>query len=247
MKEKTFFIILVLVININMYSQIFKEPYYVIGPDEMHVYKKSNDTLYTSTTFSLKPSEISNYKSQYKIWDIKENPSDIIIMKVESLDSIPLTTEPYPEDRFRIFVYKKNSATELTLINDISHLTKQELNTSDTDTIRSDNSIGMKLYSLSSMKELFKLKKVATKKDVEKINNELNDPKYVAFIEKYTKENKLFDPYASILTANLINTACLNLGYSPIGASVSMNIINSDRATKEKEQIIKELYERLSP
>ncbi len=29
-------------------SQIFNEPYYFIGPDEMHVYKQSHDTLYVS-------------------------------------------------------------------------------------------------------------------------------------------------------------------------------------------------------
>ncbi|MDQ1160451.1 1,2-phenylacetyl-CoA epoxidase PaaB subunit [Chryseobacterium sp. SORGH_AS 447] len=243
MKEKILFILL-LVININIDSQIFKEPYYFVGPDEMHVYKKSNDTLYTSTAFSVKLPETTKYREHYKIWSVKENPSDITIMKLENLDSIPLTTDPYPEDRFRIFVFKKNSEKEAVLINDIGHLTKQELANYNTDTIQSKKSIGMKLYSLSYMKELMKLKKVVSKSDVDKINNELNNPKYLNLIEDYKKENKLFDPYASILAADLINTACLNLGYSPIGASFSMNIINSDK--KEKEKIIKEFYKRLS-
>ena len=171
----------------------------------------------------------------------------MVIMKVESLDSIPLTTEPYPDDRFRIFVYKKNGNKELTIINNISHLTKQKMTDYNTDTIQSKTSIGMKLYSLTYMKELLTLKKVVTKKDVDKINEELNDPKYLTFLEDYKKEIKLFDPYASILTANLINTACLNLGYNPIGASFSMNIINSNKKAKEKEKIINEFYRRLNP
>ncbi|WP_449401481.1 hypothetical protein [Chryseobacterium wanjuense] len=157
-------------------------------------------------------------------------------MKLESLDSIPLTTDPYPEDRFKIFIYKKKNEKELTMVRSINHLTKEKMANYNTDTIQSKGNLGMNLYNLSRMKELLKLKKINTKKDVNKINNELNDPKYLTFIEDYKKENKLFDPYASILTANLINAACLNLGYSPIGASFSMNIINSNKTTKEKKR-----------
>lgn len=241
------FILILCVFYQQCSAQIFKEPYYFIGPDEMYVYKSSNDTLYTSTTFSLQQLTTKKYRNHYKIWDVKENPSDMVIMKVESLDSIPLTTEPYPDDRFRIFVYKKNGNKELTIINNISHLTKQKMTGYNTDTIQSKTSIGMKLYSLTYMKEFLMLKKVVTKKDVDKINEELNDPKYLTFVEDYKKENKLFDPYASILTANLINTACLNLGYNPIGASFSINIINSNKKAKEKEKIINEFYRRLNP
>jgi hypothetical protein len=245
--KKIILLFLLFAIYSNINSQIFKEPYYFVGPDEMHVYIKFNDTLYTSTTFSLKLDNNKKYRSHFKIWEQKENPSDIVIMKLESLDSIPLTTEPYPENRFRIFVYKKNSGKELTMINDISHLTKQQMAAFNTDTIQVKNSIGMKLYSFTYMKELSKLKKVTTKNDVDKINEELNDPKYLTIIEEYKKENKLPDPYASILTANLINTACLNIGYSPIGANFSMNIISSDKKAKEKEKIITEFYKRLNP
>jgi hypothetical protein len=37
----------------------------------------------------------------------------------------------------------------------------------------------------------------------------------------------------------------IHLGYSPIGASFSMSILNSDREQKEKEKIIKELYKHI--
>ncbi|ALR31957.1 hypothetical protein ATE47_16170 [Chryseobacterium sp. IHB B 17019] len=244
-KKISFIFLLSLYSLIN--SQVFKEPYYFIGPDEMHVYKQSHDTLYASTTFSLEPFNINKYKSHYKIWDVTEKPSDFIVIKLETLDSIPLTTKPYPEDRFKISIYKNKNGKELIMVRDINHLTKQAMINYNTDTIQLKNNIGMNLYSLSYMKELIKLKKVITKKDTDKIDNELNDPKYIAFIENYKLENKLPDPYASILTASLINTACLNLGYSPIGASFSMNIINSNKKLKEKEKIIDEFYKRINP
>lgn len=166
-------------------------------------------------------------------------------MKVESLDSIPLTTAPYPEDRFKIFIYKKNNEKELLLIRNVNDLTKEKMTNYNTDTIQPNNNFGMNLYSLSYMKELLKLKRIKIKKDADKINNELNHPKYLTFIENFIKHNRIFDTYASILTATLINNACLHLGYSPIGASFSMSILDSDREPKEKEKIIKELYKHI--
>jgi hypothetical protein len=245
MKKIFFLFLLSLFHSIN--SQVFKEPYYFIGPDEMHVYKQSHDTLYTSTTFSLQSTNIKKYKSHYKIWDVIEKSTDYIVLKLENLDSIPLTTEPYPEDRFRISFYKKKNKNELLLLRDISHLTKEAMINYNIDSIQLENNFGMSLYSLSYMKELLRLKKVKTKNDAEEINNELKDSRYLTMVENYKIQNKLLDPYASILAATLINTACLKLGYSPIGASVLMNIINSDKKPKEKEKIIDEFYKRINP
>jgi hypothetical protein len=244
---KNLFLIFFLNFLSSINSQIFKEPYYFVGSDEMHVYKQSHDTLYISTTFSLGSFNTKKYKNHYKIWEVIENPSDFIVIKLETLDSIPLTTDPYPKDRFRISVYKKKNKQEITLLMDISHLTKEQMVNYNIDFTQLKNDFGMSLYSLSYMKELLKLKKVTTKKDANKINKELNNSKYLTFAENYIKQNKLSDPYTSILTANLINTACLNLGYTPIGASFSMNIISSNKKAKKKEDIINEFYKRMNP
>lgn len=244
--KKIFLLTIVFNLSYLIKSQrIFNEPYYFVGPDEMYVYKQSNDTLYTSTTFSLQSFNLKKYKSHYKILNIAEKPSSFIVMKVESIDSIPLTTVPYPEDRFKIFIYKKNNEKELLLIRNVNDLTKEKMTNYNTDTIQSKNNFGMNLYSLSYMKELLKLKRIKIKKDVDEINNELNHPKYLIITENFIKHNRILDPYASILTATLINTACLHLGYSPIGASFSMSILNSDREQKEKEKIIKEFYKHI--
>ncbi|AYZ14595.1 hypothetical protein EGY05_22895 [Chryseobacterium arthrosphaerae] len=245
MKEKFIFILLLFFNSIN--SQIFTESYYFIGSDEMHVCKQSHDTLYVSTTFSLSAFNTKKYRSHYKIWEVMDKSTDFIAIKLESLDSIPLTTNPFPEDRFKISIYKRVNEKEIKLINDISHLTKEKMTNYNMETIQFKNNFGMDMYSLSHMKELLKLKKVANKKDVHKIDNELNKSKYLKLIEDYKKQNQLSDPYASILTATLINTACLNLGYCPIGASFSMNIINSNKKTEDKQKIINEFYKRISP
>jgi len=244
MLKKAFFIFFIILFN-HLNSQVFKELYYFIGSDEMHVYKQSYDTLYTSTTFSLESFDIKKYKNHYKIWDVVDKPSGFIVMKLESLDSIPLTTDPYPENRFKMFIYKKNNEKELLLIRDVNHLTKNEMTNYNTDTIQVKNNLGMNLYSLSYMKELLKMKRVKIKKDVDEINNELNHPKYLTITENFIRHSRIIDPYASILKATLINTACLGLGYSPIGASFSMSILDSDREEKEKEKIVKEFYKHI--
>ncbi len=246
MVKKVLFIFYTIILN-HVNSQVFKEPYYFVGSDEMYVFKQSHDTLYTSTTFSLRPYNTKKFKNHYKIWGVNKKPLDLLIVKLESLDSIPLTTDYYPNDRFRIFVFKVKNEKTLTMIGDINHLTKQKMMDYNTDSIQSKLNLGMDLHSLSYMKELLKLKKVNTKKDVDKINNELDNPKYLAFIENYKNENMLPDPYASILKANLINKACLNLGYSPIGASFLINIISSNKTDREKEQIINEFYKQMNP
>lgn len=130
----------------------------------MHVFKQSNDTLYASTTFSLEPFNIEKYKKHYKIWSVNENQSNLLIVKLESLDSIPLTTNPYPEDRFKISVYQRKNEKEITLIKDIEHLTKEGMAYYHADTIKSNDNVGLNLYSLSYMKKLLKLKKVKSKK-----------------------------------------------------------------------------------
>lgn len=239
------FVLLIISLSTFLHSQIFKEPYYYVGSDEMHVYKQSNDTLYKSNTFSLQPVNIKKYNAHYKIWDIIEKPQNLIAVKLESLDSIPLTTDPYPEDRFKLLLYKKISEKELLLIRDINHLKQEEMTTYNIDTIQTQNSYGMTLFSLSYLKQLSTLKKVKSKKDANAINNELNNSKYTRFAESYVKFNRLSDPYASILSASLINTACINLGYSPIGASFSINTLNTDRRQEKKKKIIDELYKMI--
>lgn len=246
MRKKNLLIFLLISSN-YISAQIFKQPYYFIGQDEMHVFTQSNDTLYASTTFSLEHFNIEKYKKHYKIRSVNENQSELLIVKLESLDSILLTTDPYPEDRFKISVYQRKNEKEITLIKDIEHLTKERMEHYHTDSIKSNDNVGMNLYSLSYMKELLNLKKVKSKKDMDKINQELNHPKYLEFLKNYIKQSKLSDPYASILNANLINSACLNLGYSPIGASFIMGIIKSNKSREKKEKIINEFYSRINP
>lgn len=240
--KKIFLLFCLVNLSFLVKSQLLKEPYYFIGTDEMHIYRQSNDTLYVSTAFSLESFNKKKYKSHYKIWSVKEIPQDILAVQLESLDTIPLTTDPYPEDRFKIFIYKKPSDKEIVLVRSINDLTKDKMINYNVDIIKVKSNFGMNLFSLSYMKQLLKFKKVTTKEDADKINNELNDPKYLTFAEEYMKQNKLRDPYATILLATLTNNACIKLGYSPIGARFSINILNSERKEGEKKKIIKEFY-----
>lgn len=229
-------------------QEFIDEPYYFIGVDEMHVYKQSNDTLYNFTTFSVKSDSKLNFKrNHYKIWKNENIGKGFFALKLEKLNTIPLTIKPYPEERFNIFIYKK-TPKEISFIKQITQLTKNEMQNYRLDTIHSNDEYGQTYYSLTYMNELLKLKRVKTKKDAEIINNELNNPEYLKIAEDYQKNNKMPEMYASGLMAMLINKASLKVGYSPIGASVVMNIISSRMYDEDKKRkIIAEYYEKINP
>lgn len=233
----------------SLKSQKFiDEPYYFVGVDEMHVYKQSNDTLYNFTTFSVKNNPKLDFKrNHYKIWGNQDLGKEFFALKVERLDTIPLTTNPYPDERFNIWIYKR-TPKKITFLKQISQLKKSEMQNYTLDTLHNNDKYGQTFYSLTYMNELLKLKRVKTKKDVDIINNELNNPEYLEFAEDYQKNNKMPDMYASGLMAMLINKATIKVGYSPIGASVLMNIINSKMYDEDKKRkIIAEYYEKINP
>lgn len=249
MKLKLIFFLIIL-FNFSKSQKFIDQTYYFIGPDEMNIYKQSNDTLYNYTSYSFQePKKNDRIKMHFKILENQKLKKDeeVFALKIERLDSIPLTTEPFPEDRFKILIYKKMD-NEIAMLNEKSGLTKTQIETYKVDTINYRNNFGLMYYSKNRMIEFSKLKKIKTSDDVKIINDEMNKPKYLLLAEDYQKNIKVPDGYASGLIATIINKSCLETGYSPIGAGVLINILSSDRFTKlEKTNMIKEYYEKINP
>ncbi|GEM_PF-988470 len=243
-----FLIIILLLLYSLLKSQTFiSEPYFFIGPDEMSVYKQSNDTLINYSSYSIEPvSKMDRVRSRYRIWGNKKIDDGVYALKIERLDSIPLRPDPLPENRFKIIIYKKINKA-IIFLNAKEQLTKTEMLNYNTDTVAYKNNFGFTYYSLSKMRDFRKLKKVKTIKDVETINNELSNPKYLLVIEDYKANLKLADPYASGLMATIVNQACIETGYSPVGASVLMRILSSPKSVEEKEKIVEEYYLKINP
>ena len=246
--SKIIFLAAFVMISPSLISQTFiNQPHYFVGVDEMHIYKQSNDTLFHLTSFSVNPDSLKEYKRHYKIWAIDLLGENFYALKLERLDTIQMTTEPYPEDRYYIFIYKTNNEG-IDFLEQISGLTQSDLQ--NAQLIKSDytNNFAFRYYSLHRMYELLKLKRVKTIDDVNRLGKELDDPSYITIVQEYEKARKMPDTYASGLMATIFNSACLKLGYSPVGASVIMIILTSENYDEEKRlKLVNEYYERINP
>lgn len=255
--KKHSFILLVFLSGFIKSQTFIQEPIYSLGMDEMHILKQSNDTLYNYTSYSVKPFQIELRKNRekirrhYKIWDNQNLDENYFALKLERLDTLQMTTDKYPENRFLIWIYKKSDESEFTLLNGITKLNKEQALAYQFDTIDYKNYVGFTSYGLSKIKEFLKLKKLRTEEDVEIIKNHLetNQVKYKSVVKAYEENSKLPDMYGQGLLATILNMAYLELGYCPVGASIVMNNIldSSTIPYEEKQQMVNEFYQQLNP
>ncbi|MDE5438322.1 hypothetical protein KRE40_09400 [Elizabethkingia meningoseptica] len=226
-----------------MKSQSFiKEPYYIIGPDEMYKLVQSNDTLYVMPTVNMKniPLKKENYKDHYKIWGVQSYKDRGFIMKLEQLDSLSSPINPYPEERFNIWVYGKANEKELPLEREYYGLTQKQMEEFPIQDSLFSNEFALIYFSESYMKELSKRKNVRTQEDADAIDQEIknNESEYIKIMENYKNSKMIRDMYNSGLIATLTNKACLDLGYNPIGANRILRILRSNRTPEEKRKEI---------
>ncbi len=227
-----------------MKSQSFiKEPYYIIGPDEMYKLVQSNDTLYVMPTFNIKNLSLKkeNYQNHYKIWGVQLYKDKGFVLKLEKLDSIQLTDNPYPEERFNIWVYGIANEKELPLEREYPQLSRKQMEEFPIQDSLFSNEYALTYFSESYMKELSKRKNVRTQKDANAIDQEMkrNESEYIKIIENYKNSKMIQDMYNSGLIATLTNKACLDLGYNPIGANRILRILRSKKTPEEKQKAIR--------
>ncbi|MDV2472148.1 hypothetical protein CMU92_07985 [Elizabethkingia anophelis] len=243
MKRICLIIILFVLLPFFKAQRFIKEPYYIIGPDEMYKLVQSNDTLFVMPTFNMKdfPLKKENYKDHYKIWGIQSYKDKSFVLKLEKLDSIQLTDNPYPEERFNIWVYGKPSEKELPLEREYPQLTRKQMEEFPIQDSLFSNEYALTYFSESYMKELSMRKNVRTQKDADAIDQEMkrNESEYIKIIENYKNSKMIRDMYNSGLIATLTSKACLDLGYNPIGANRILRILRSNKTPEEKQKAIR--------
>ncbi len=65
---------------------------------------------------------------------------------------------------------------------------------------------------------------MTTKDEVKKIIETIKSDHFKTLVEKYSK-TETYDMYASGLSAEILNHACIEKGYSPIGAGRVINTL----------------------
>lgn len=211
-------------------QNILTQDYSFLGTDgEVSKIRQSNDTLYYFHCYIDRPCQ-PNPESHSKILGYNTS-GDFTIFKLEGLDSIPLTTDPYPETRYSLLALKTINSKQLGVLPLKSGLTRQQIDTIKTDIESLKDKFFFTYFSNSYLMELSTLKKVTTMEDAEAIIDFVKSGKFTHLVERYSK-TKIFDLYGSGFSAELLNRACIEKGYNPIGAGRSINNLMREKKKK---------------
>lgn len=211
-----------------------KEPYYTIGSDEMSYYYQSKDTLYVyncDQVITGKPK--SKYVSHYKIWDVIEKSPNYLAVKLETLDSLIMSENPYPENRFSINIFKRINTNELSLERRIWSLRNNEMKDYPIVDSLFVNDFGSVFFSQSYVERFSKLKEISTKDDVGVLLKEMDSKENKQKIKTY--ENSNMSLFISGFMETLISKACIKLGYNPINATIILGKLVSEYPLEKKE------------
>ncbi|MES2678947.1 MAG: hypothetical protein V4635_03640 [Bacteroidota bacterium] len=169
--------------------------------------KQSNDTLYELFCYKNGPCHESHYKIIATL-----QMTEFTVLKLESLDSIPLKENLCPGKKYGIKALKNINNERLSYCDPLyACLTKQQL-----DTIQIDISLLRKEQFLSYfsdlyLKKLSTFKKVSSEEDMEIIINAI--------------ENNNFSSGKISYSAEQLNNACIEKGYDPKRAGIIIDSI----------------------
>lgn len=208
-------------IGFSQEHKLLTEDYNFLATDgEINKLHQSNDTLYELHCYIDQPCQPVPETHSRII--SSQQIKDFTILKIEQLDTIPLTTVPYPATRYSVGVFKNIDNKQLGYLSLISGLTKQQIDTFRIDTNLLNDMFFFTSYSDSYLKELSALKKVTTKSQVLEIMDVIKSNQFKLLVDKYRK-TKTGDMYGSGFSAEILNRACIEKGYNPIGAGRIIN------------------------
>ena len=209
-------LLILLTVKVNA-QEILKSKYYFINGGKVFSMQKSNDTLYTfkcNSNFDC----AEKASDHYKILKSKQD-GNRYLFEVEKLDSLQLTTNPIPDDRFRLIGFEKISENEIKIINEARSFTKDSIVKIPFEVKYLDNKFGFTYYTenyLKSFRTDYTITPEFAKEIIEscKSNTEI--------ITQYNNTNT-GDWYASGISAELLTLEMIKLNLSPINAKQKMS------------------------
>ncbi|MBL7471734.1 hypothetical protein IS446_05940 [Robertkochia sp. 1368] len=212
MKKLLLTVLFVFIINSVFCQNLLDDKYYFVNGTELYGIKKSNDTIFEfkcNSNFKC----AQKYRRIFKVLKSKRIGSKEILA-IERIDSIPLTTNPIPADRYKLIGFEKLEQGKLKFINEAKTYTLDSLSVIPFDIQFLNNKFGFTYYSesyLSQLKTDYNISPELAQKILAglKSNTEL--------IELYRK-TKTGDIYGSGITAELIATEMIKINLSPLDA-----------------------------
>jgi hypothetical protein len=212
------------VVNHAMGQRILVQDYNFIGRGQLAAkLHQSHDTLYYLQCFpglTGKQGCITKPQAHYKIIS-SSKIAEFQIVKLEQLDTLSLTSNPYPETRFSLLILAAINDKGIGWLPRRQGSTKSQIDTARINLKTLRNNFYFTYFSDAYLGKLMLLKKIATKQDADNIMLALKDAvgrkEIKELVEKYEKTQPI-DYYGSGMTSELITRFCIEKGYSPVNA-----------------------------
>ena len=150
---------------------------------------------------------------------IKERAQgDSWLVMTESLDSLPMSTVPFPTNRFSIAVFRGITKNQIETADVARRIDRHVADSIMDKGIVSDNWFFYTYFSDDRWRELAALPPVKTKDDAKKIMSILKSEEVKNWLVRY-ENNPVKEMYGSGIFAEIINRICIQNQYSPIFAS----------------------------
>lgn len=188
---------------------------FLLIDNEVKKYTQSNDTLYQYHCYVNKPC-VPKAEDHYKILS-RTNLGEFVVVKMEKLDTLKLTTEPYPAKRYVVMAFKNINSLKAGMLELRFGLSKKQLDTVKVTEAFLKDKFFITLFSETYLQQLAKLKPLTTRQEALDIMNESTNQQFNQLIESYKKTDSR-DMYGVRLNAEIFNQICIQKGYNPFGA-----------------------------
>lgn len=158
---------------------------------------------------------------QYRIIRI-ETAAPITVLYLESLDSITLSTDPYPANRFSLLAINKSDSNKIGYLDLNRGFTRADIDTMRLDPLSLKDKFFFSWYGNRYLKVLSVNRKMKTKEDAQSILDLVKSGRFKTLIDQYQKTAPS-DLYGSGLTAELFTRACIEKKIDPVGAGILFN------------------------
>lgn len=211
--------------NAQQQTIILEKPYsFIIADGEISRLQQRNDTLQwlhgrlydVSQTKNLIALEWEVSK-QYKI-RTSQHKDSLWYLALERLDSILLSTDPLPEDRFSVIALHQGNGQQIGIVQLAIGLNEQALDSTVSSFIDHKELFFTTYFCDAQWRVFGSLRTIETKDDALQIREKLQSDEVKDWLRLY-ESNPVKDIYGTGLTTELLNRVSIAMGYNPIGAS----------------------------
>jgi len=199
-------------------AQVLVDKLYFVNGLELFGLKQSNDTLYEfkcNASFQCQ----ERIRKHYKIIESKDTLNWRLV-KIERLDSIPLTTKPIREDRFKLWGFQRIDEGVFRVVTQRTRFTLDSIQLTPINSLLSKEKFGFTYYTedfLTSLNTDYEIDSLTVDEIVSGFKN------YEDLIQLY-KNTDVVDFYGSGIAAELTAKELIKRGWSPLYGVERINV-----------------------